>query len=128
MEMGRVWITKYGAVGWDTKRRLSEKLCSIFREQIQVQPNRYESWTETTDALKLAINRFISYDIGIVIDLQYAQFLPGGVEGAIAGQFTPALFDIKLQHDGLSDSEKAEYQPEGNQCRICEKEVVYPFN
>lgn len=44
-----------GAVGWDTKRRLSEIMLD-FREQIQVRPNRYESWTETTDALKLAIN------------------------------------------------------------------------
>ena len=103
-----------GAVGWDTKRRLGEIMLD-FREQIQVRPNRYESWTETTDALKLAINRFISYDIGIVIDLQYAQFLPGGVEGAIGGQFTPALFDIiELQHDELSDGEKAEYRAEIN--------------
>ena len=47
--------------------------------------------------------------------MQYAQFLPGGVEGAIAAQFTPALFDIiELQHDELSNGEKAEYRAKIN--------------
>ena len=82
-----------GAVGWDTKRHFCEIMIE-FRQPIQIQPNRYESRTERTDALEVAIDRLRDYDIGLVVDLQYAQFLPGGVEGAIAAQFTPALFDI----------------------------------
>lgn len=103
-----------GVVSWDTKRHFSEIMIE-FRQPIQIQPNRYESRTERTDALEVAIDRLRDYDIGLVVDLQYAQFLPGGVEGAIAAQFTPALFDIiELQHDELSDDEKAEYRAEIN--------------
>ena len=103
-----------GVVNWDTKRHFSEIMIE-FRQPIQIQPNRYESRTERTDALEVAIDRLRDYDIGLVVDLQYAQFLPGGVEGAIAAQFTPALFDIiELQHDELSDDEKAEYRAEIN--------------
>jgi len=103
-----------GVVSWDTKRHFSEIMIE-FRQPIQIQPNRYESRTERTDALEVAIDRLRDYDIGLVVDLQYAQFLPGRVEGAIAAQFTPALFDIiELQHDELSDDEKAEYRAEIN--------------
>lgn len=103
-----------GVVSWDTKRHFSEIMIE-FRQPIQIQPNRYESRTERTDALEVAIDRLRNYDIGLVVDLQYAQILPGGVEGAIAAQFTPALFDIiELQHDELSDDEKAEYRAKIN--------------
>ena len=103
-----------GVVSWDTKRHFSEIMIE-FRQPIQIQPNRYESRTERTDALEVAIDRLRGYDIGLVVDLQCALFLPGGVESAIAAQFTPALFDIiELQHDELSDDEKAEYRAEIN--------------
>lgn len=65
-----------GVVSWDTKRHFSEIMIE-FRQPIQIQPNRYESRTERTDALEVAIDRLRDYDIGLVVDLQYAQFLPG---------------------------------------------------
>ena len=57
-----------GVVSWDTKRHFSEIMIE-FRQPIQIQPNRYESRTERTDALEVAIDRLRDYDIGLVVDL-----------------------------------------------------------
>ena len=65
-----------GVVSWDTKRHFSEIMIE-FRQPMLPRPNRYESRTERIDALEVAIDRLRNYDIGPVVDLQYAQFLPG---------------------------------------------------
>lgn len=99
-----------GMVDFATKRHLC-KIMLEFAEPMKIQRSRYDNWTDNTDALKEAINRFNEFMELRIIDLNVAMFFPVPLEELSACQFTPFLFDIvEFQFDELSNGEKTPFQ------------------
>lgn len=98
--------------------KAKKHICRImqdFREPIQFQPNRYDNWTETTDALDVAIERLNEFMDIPVINLGDAMLSYCPQEELFANHFTPFIFDvIEFQYDELSAGEKAEFQEKIN--------------
>ena len=108
-----------GKIDSATRRRLAS-VVEDFREPQAYQPNRYDSWTEETDALASAIGR-LSDILGYSPIMNFASdglFPDSNEQGQIANLPTPHLFDlIELQYDELSDSPtdgREEYRKEIN--------------
>lgn len=89
-------------------------LCKVmydFAEPMKIQRSRYDNWTDNTDALKEAINRFNEFMENPIINLDVAMFSSSHLEDLLASYFTPFLFDvIELQFDELSNGEKTPFQ------------------
>lgn len=86
-----------------------------FREPMRYQPNRYDSWTENTDALEQAVRRLNEHLEIPVVDLRALNISPCSDYEILAAHFTPFLFDIiELQYDELSSREKTAFQTEIN--------------
>ncbi len=89
-------------------------LCRVmfeFAEPMKIQRSRYDNWTDDTDALKEAINRFNEFMEIPIINLNVAMFSPAPLEDLLASHFTPFLFDvIELHFDELSKKEKTPFQ------------------
>lgn len=100
-----------GTINFKTKKRLC-KVMLEFREPVIYHPNRYDSYTQTTDALSVAINRFNKFMDCPIIDLRDAVFSPWcPVDELLAQYFTPFILDvIEFQHDELSVGEKSAFQ------------------
>lgn len=99
-----------GSVGYDAKKHLC-KVMLAFAEPMRIQRNRYDSWTENSDALKEAIANLNEFMEIPVIDLTGALFSPCPVEELLASYFTPFIFDvIEYQFEELSNGEKAPFQ------------------
>ena len=77
--------------------KAKKHICSVmtdFAEPILYRPNRYDNWTETTDALNVAVNRLNEFMDIPVIDLRGAMFSPCPVSELFANYFTPFIFDV----------------------------------
>lgn len=99
-----------GNVGYNAKKHLC-KVMFEFAEPMRIQRNRYDNWTDNTDALKEAIAHLNEYMEIPVIDLSSAPFSPCPVEELLASYFTPFIFDvIEYQFEELSNREKAPFQ------------------
>lgn len=89
-------------------------LCKImydFAEPQRVRRNRYDNWTDNTDALAEAINRLNEHLDFPAINLAPAEISPCSDADLLASHFTPFLFDvIELQYDELSSGEKVPFQ------------------
>ena len=94
--------------------KAKKHICSVmtdFAEPILYRPNRYDNWTETTDALNVAVNRLNEFMDIPVIDLRGAMFSPCPVSELLANYFTPFIFDVvEFQYDELSAGEKGPFQ------------------
>lgn len=101
-------------VSWKAKRNLCRVMID-FMEPIQYQPNRYDCFTVTTDALYEAIERLNDYLEFHAIDADCVQMFPFQADEVMKSLFTPFLFDlIELQYDELSSREKIEFRKEIN--------------
>lgn len=99
-----------GNVGYNAKKHLC-KVMSEFAEPMRIQRNRYDNWTDNTDALKEAIAHLNEYMEITVIDPNSDVFAPCLAEELLASHFTPFIFDvIEYQFDELSNGEKAPFQ------------------
>ena len=94
--------------------KAKKHICSImtdFAEPILYRPNRYDNWTEKTDALNVAVNRLNEFMDIPVINLSGAMFSPCPVSELLANYFTPFIFDVvEFQYDELSAGEKGPFQ------------------
>lgn len=94
--------------------KAKKHICSImqeFSEPILIRPNRYDNWTETTNALDIAIKRLNDFMDFPVIDLKGAMFSSCPTEELFAGFFTPFIFDVmEFQFEELSPNEKDAFQ------------------
>ena len=94
--------------------KAKKHICSImtdFAEPILYRPNRYDNWTEKTDALNVAVNRLNEFMDIPVINLRGAMFSPCPVSELLANYFTPFIFDVvEFQYDELSAGEKGPFQ------------------
>ena len=78
-----------------------------FAEPILYRPNRYDNWTEKTDALNVAVNRLNEFMDIPVINLRGAMFSPCPVSELLANYFTPFIFDVvEFQYDELSAGDR----------------------
>lgn len=99
-----------GTVEFAAKKRLCKAMFE-FAEPMKIQRSRYDNWTDNTDALKEAINRFNEFMEIPIINLDVSMFSPLPLEDLLASYFTPFLFDvIELQFDELSKEEKTPFQ------------------
>lgn len=86
-----------------------------FQEPIQYRPNRYDSFTQNTNALEVAINNLNSFMDFPCIDLLGGLFSPVPLEDLFAEFFTPYIFDVmEYQYDALSMKEKDAFQTKIN--------------
>ena len=108
-----------GAIEWQTKKKIVSIMCKFAEPQI-IQPDRYDSYQVTTDALSQAISRLnehIGYDL---YDLQHpfsTSIFMRDAEEQLAARFSfaPHLFDlIELQHNELSAKEAADFHTQIN--------------
>lgn len=82
-----------------------------FAEPAKVKPNRYDNYEITTDALRLAIGRFINVIGYPAIELHRDNMFGTSYKDQLIQLFNPYLFDIiELQHDVLSLSEKISFR------------------
>lgn len=103
-----------GSVDLNAKKHIC-KIMLEFREPMRYQPNRYDSWTENTDALEQAVRRLNEHLEIPVVDLRALNISPCSDYEILAAHFTPFLFDIiELQYDELSSREKTAFQAEIN--------------
>ena len=103
-----------GSVGLKAKKNIC-KIMLEFREPMRYQPNRYDSWTETTDALEQAVKRLNEHLEIPAVNLSALETSPCTDYEFLAAHFTPLLFDIiELQYDELSSREKAAFQAKIN--------------
>ena len=98
----------------DIDFRIKKCLASVmikFAEPAKIKPNRYDNYEVTTDALRLAMERFVTAIGYPAIDLYPVDIFGNLYEDKLASLFTPYLFDIiELQHKELSRSEKVDFQ------------------
>ena len=109
-------LIKYGQgcpidnISASVELKAKKHLCKImfkFREPMCYQPNRYDSWTENTDALEQAVRRLNEHLEIPVVDLRALNISPCSDYEILAAHFTPFLFDIiELQYDELSSRKK----------------------
>ena len=94
-----------GDIDFTVKRKIAAVL-EDFREPQLYQPDRYDNYTEETDASESAIERLNdTYGYDVVNDKQPSYFSGNGKGDWLAILFTSYLFDlIELQYDELSDS------------------------
>lgn len=108
------------SVDYNVKKRLSNVMLD-FAEPQQKHPNRYDNWTENTDAFQEAVARLNEYVGYPAVDLVlmngvYSQF------ELLANCFTPFLFDvIELQYDELSSAEKEDFKTKINDVFSCSR-------
>lgn len=96
-----------------------QHLCSImfeFAQPMKIQRSRYDSWTDNTDALEEALDRFNKFiEIPLVSLDDSGTFSPCSEKELLANLFTPFLFDIiEFQFDELSNDEKIPFQSDIN--------------
>lgn len=98
--------------------KTQESLVSImakFEEPSIVKPNRYDNYEVKTDALRLAIERFITIVGYQAIDVNTDSLFDISCEDQLASLFIPYLFDIiELQYNELSSAEKDDFRQEIN--------------
>ena len=84
---------------------LIARIMEDFREPINFQPSRYDSYTVDTDALYLAIEELNEHVDYRVVDLDMMHLGSGLDEvHVLANVYTPHLFDlVELQYEELSD-------------------------
>lgn len=99
-----------GKVEFSAKKHLC-KVMFEFSEPMMVQRSRYNTWTDSTDALTEAINHFNDLFENPLIVLNEYMFAASSQEDILASHFTPFLFDIiEFQFDKLSTGEKTPFQ------------------
>lgn len=99
-----------GNVSYNAKKHLC-KVMNEFAEPMRIQRNRYDSWTDSTDALTEAIGHLNDFMEFPIIDLRVAEFSACPFEDWFAGVFTPFVFDvIEYQYEELSSGEKSPFQ------------------
>ena len=102
------------SVDFKTKKQLCRTMLE-FQEPIQYRPNRYDSFTQNTNALEVAINNLNSFMDFPCIDLSGGLLSPVPLEDLFAEFFTPYIFDvIEYQYDVLSMKEKDAFQTKIN--------------
>lgn len=102
------------SVDFKTKKQLCRTMLE-FQEPIQYRPNRYDSFTQNTNALEVAINNLNSFMDFPCIDLLGGLFSPVPLEDLFAEFFTPYIFDVmEYQYDALSMKEKDAFQTKIN--------------
>ena len=98
-----------GNVSYNAKKHLC-KVMNEFAEPMRIQRNRYDSWTDSTDALTEAIGHLNDFMEFPIIDLRVAEFSACPFEDWFAGVFTPFVFDvIEYQYEELSSGEKSPF-------------------
>lgn len=81
--------------------KAKKHICSVmtdFAEPILYRPNRYDNWTEKTDALNVAVNRLNEFMDIPVIDLRGAMFSPCPVSELLAKEYRKML-DKQFKND-----------------------------
>lgn len=98
--------------------KTQESLVSImikFEEPSIMKPNRYDNYEVKTDALRLAIERFITIVGYQAIDVNTDSLFDISYKDQLASIFIPYLFDIiELQYNELSSVEKEVFRQEMN--------------
>lgn len=93
-----------------SKKHLCEVMCQ-FAEPMLIQRNRYDNWTDITDALSEAIADLNRYMGRPVVDIRAAAFAPSSQDELLTLFFTPFIFDIiEFQYEELSVSEREAFQ------------------
>ena len=99
-----------GEIDFQIKKRLSF-IMTEFAEPAKIKPKRYDNYEITTDALQLAMERFVTVVGYPAIDFHTDNKFGISYEDQLANLFNPYLFDIiELQYNELSHSEKAGFQ------------------
>jgi hypothetical protein len=99
-----------GKIDFQIKKCLAS-IMTEFAEPTKIKPNRYDNYEVTTNALRLAMERFVTVIGYPAIDLHTDNVFGISFEDQLANLFNPYLFDvIELQYNELSHSEKLDFQ------------------
>lgn len=97
------------AVTADTQKRLVAKLVRFSEPQVW-QPNRYDNYQVSTDAMYMALMRLNELHDVTIVELNAAGQYGNRYITQLENLFTPLLFDlIELQYHELSEAERAPY-------------------
>lgn len=97
------------AVTADTQKRLVAELVRFSEPQVW-QPNRYDNYQVSTDAMYMALMRLNELHDVTIVELNAAGQYGNRYITQLENLFTPLLFDlIELQYHELSEAERAPY-------------------